>query len=220
MTTMAQRAFSRRLKSGGRPSLKESEVRLQRVLDVAKHSFLVAGYPETSLDDIARESGIAKKTIYSRFGNKAGLFSAILLPLRQSLTAELQDIVIEARRPAFVLEAAARQLLDVCTRAEMIDLHRLLLVESRRFAGLIDGQYDKRGMLAYMAPLANYIRLAVQEGKLQLENVVLGTEQFVHLVLGSTRERMLHGVAKRPSASARARIAKQAVKIFLAGCAL
>ena len=215
---MAKRPPARRVKAGGRPSLEQSEARLQRVLDVAKRNFLVAGYPETSLDDIARKSGIAKKTIYSHFGNKAGLFSAILLPLRQSLTAELQDIVIEARQPEFVLEAAARQLLDVCTRTEMIELHRLLLVESRRFPNIIHDQYDTRGMLAYMEPLADYLRVAVREKKLRLENVVLGTEQFVHLVLGTTRERMLHGVAKRPSISARARVAKQAVRIFLAGC--
>jgi hypothetical protein len=48
------------VKTGGRPTLKESEVRLQRKLDVAKRSFLFAGYPETSwiaeLLDIVIES--------------------------------------------------------------------------------------------------------------------------------------------------------------------
>jgi AcrR family transcriptional regulator len=208
----------RRVKVGGRPTHEESEVRLQRVLDVAKRNFLSAGYPETSLDDIARESGIAKKTIYGRFGSKAGLFSAILQRLRQSWIADLRDIVIESKRPESVLEAAALQLLDVCTRAEKIELQRLLLVESRRFPDLIDGQYDKRGRLTGMAPLADYLRLAVQDGTLRLEDVELATEQFVHLVLGGVRERMLHGVAKRPDASARRRVAKQAVKIFLTGC--
>jgi AcrR family transcriptional regulator len=168
------------VKAGGRPALKESEVRLQRVLDVAKRNFLFADL-ETSLDDIARESGIAKKAIYSRFGCKAGLFSAIIQPLRQSRIAELQDIVIESKRPESMLEAAALQLLDVSTRAEMIELQRLLLVESRRFPDLIDGQ---------------------------------------HMVLGGFRERMPHGVAKRPDASTRTRVAKQAVRIFLAGCRL
>jgi hypothetical protein len=106
----------------------------------------------------------------------------------------------------------------VSTRAEKIELQRLLLVESRRFPDLINGQYDKRGRLTGMAPLADYLRLAVQDGKLRLEDVELATEQFVYLVLGGIRERMLHGVAKRPNASARTRVAKQAVKIFLAGC--
>jgi AcrR family transcriptional regulator len=215
---VAKQTLGRKVKAGGRPTLKESEVRLQRVLDVAKRNFLLAGYPETSLDDIARESGIAKKTIYSRFGSKAGLFSAILDPLRKSWIAELQHIIIKSKRPESVLEAAALQLLDVSTRAEMIELQRLLLVESRRFPDLISGQYDKRGRLTGMAPLADYLRLEAHDGKLQLEDVGLATEQFAHLVLGGIRERMLHGVAERPDARERMHIAKQAVRIFLAGC--
>jgi hypothetical protein len=40
------RGGAHRVKIGGRPTLKESEVRLQRVLDVARRNFLTAGYPD------------------------------------------------------------------------------------------------------------------------------------------------------------------------------
>jgi TetR/AcrR family transcriptional repressor of mexJK operon len=99
-------------------------------------------------------------------------------------------------------------------------MHRMQLVESRRVPNIIDGHAGKRGLLAYMPPPANCLRLAVQERKLRLENVLLGAEQFVYPVLGSHRERALYRVAKRPSPSVRAPIAKQAVGIFLAGCRL
>jgi AcrR family transcriptional regulator len=217
---MARSAPVRKAKVGGRPTLKESAVRLQRVLDVAKRNFLLTGYPETCLDTIARESRIAKKTIYRRFGSKAGLFSAMLQPLRQSWIDRLQNIVIESDSPESVLEAAALQLLDVSTRAETIELQRLLLAESRRFPDLIEGQYDERGALTGMAPLADYLQRAVEDGKLRLEDAELAAEQFAHLVLGGIRERMLHGVAQRPDATARKRVAKQAVQIFLTGCRL
>jgi TetR/AcrR family transcriptional repressor of mexJK operon len=74
-----------RSKSGGRPTLQESEVRLQRLLDVAQRQFLTAGYRETSLEGIAREAGVAKKTLYDRFGSKAGLFGTIMRGGRDSL---------------------------------------------------------------------------------------------------------------------------------------
>ncbi len=216
----AKSAPTSKAKGGGRPTLKQSAVRLRRVLDVARRNFLLAGYPETCLDTIARESRIAKKTIYSRFGSKAGLFSAMLQPLRQSWIDRLQHIVIESDRPESVLEAAALQLLDVSTRTETIELQRLLLAESRRFPDLVEGQYDERGALTGMAPLAGYLQRAVEDGKLQLQDAELAAEQFAHLVLGGIRERMLHGVAQRPDAAARKRVAKQAVKIFLTGCRL
>ena len=215
---MLEQRPPRKAKGGGRPTGKESQSRLLMVQQVAKRNFLSVGYPETSLDEIARQSGIAKKTIYSRFGSKAGLFRAILDSLQRSWIAELEDIVIESKRPESVLEAAALHLLDVGTRADMIELHRLLLIESRRFADLVDGVYGKQGRLTGMEPLSDYLRLAVEKGLLEIEDIPLATEQFVHLVLGGVRERIFHGVAKRPNAPSRTRVAKQAVKIFLTGC--
>jgi TetR/AcrR family transcriptional repressor of mexJK operon len=205
-------------KAGGRPTSEESEARLQRLLDVAKRNFLLAGYPETCLDTIARESRMAKKTIYSRFGGKAGLFGAILEPLRQAWIAKLQDIVIESKSPESVLEAAALQLLDVSTRPEAVELQRLLLTESRRFPDLVEGQYDSRGTLKAMSPLADYLQGAIRDKKLRLDDAQLAAEQFAYLVVGGIRERIMHGVAKRPDLRARKRLAKQAVRIFLMGC--
>jgi len=208
-----------RTKSGGRPTLQESEERLQRLLGVAQHHFLTAGYRETSLEGIAREAGIAKKTLYDRFGSKAGLFSTIIETLRRSWIAQLSDIVLDSGQPEYVLEQVALHLLDVGTRPDMIELHRLLLIEAHRFPELIRGYYDKQGGLRGMEPLSDYLRAAVADGSLKLDGVVFASEQFLHLVLGGVRARLLLGASKRrPSASERSNIARQAVRIFLTGC--
>jgi AcrR family transcriptional regulator len=214
-----QTASIPKTKNGGRPTLQESEDRLRRLLDVAKRQFLSAGYRETSLEGIAREAGVAKKTLYSRFGSKAGLFATILDTLRRAWIAELQGLVLESNRPETVLETVALHLLQVGTRPDMIELYRLLLLDAHRFPEVIRGYYDKGGVLSGMEPLSDYLRAAVAEDVLRIEDVALATEQFVYLVLGGIRTRMLLGAARRPSASARARIARQAVRIFLAGCA-
>jgi AcrR family transcriptional regulator len=213
-----QTASISKTKSGGRPTQRESEVRLQRLLDVAKRQFLSGGYRETSLEGIAREAGVAKKTLYSRFGSKAGLFATILDTLRRSWITELQGLVLESNRPETVLETVALHLLKVGTRPDMIELYRLLLLDARRFPELRRGYYDRGSGLSGMEPLSDYLRSAVVEEVLEIEDVALATEQFVYLVLGGVRARMLLGASRRPSASARERIARQAVRIFLAGC--
>jgi hypothetical protein len=76
-----------------------------------------------SFGDITWESGIAKKTIYSKL-------------------------------PKSVLESTPPQLLEISIRAEMIELQRLLLVESRRFPGLIDS------VLHVARPSSSYRRRA------------------------------------------------------------
>jgi TetR/AcrR family transcriptional regulator, mexJK operon transcriptional repressor len=204
---------------GGRPSRHDAEVRVQVVLEVAKGKFLSAGYRETSLDAIARDAGVAKKTLYCHFGSKAGLFDAIVRMLTDAWVEELRKIVATESGPEAVLEAAALHLLEVGTRSDMIELYRLLLVESRRFPMLADVYRSRFGKIAGMEPLTDYLRRTVARGELALEDVDLAVEQFVQLVLGGVRARMLLGCTHRPNASIRRRIARQAVRIFVSGCA-
>jgi AcrR family transcriptional regulator len=206
-----------RPKSGGRPTQREAARRLDRVLDIGQRQFLANGYSETSLDAIARASGVAKKTLYHHFGGKAGLFAAILEALRRTWVAELQDIVLQPVGPRLVLEAVAQHLLEVGSRSQMIALHRLLVAESHRFPELVQKHYDRcapRGM----EPLQDFLGAATLNGTLRLDDVALATEQFTHLVLSGVRMRLLLGRARRPGPAERQRIARHAVDLFLNGC--
>jgi len=204
--------------SGGRPTLVDANRRLRRLLKIAQRQFLTKGYGDTTLEGIAHEAGVAKKTLYHHFGSKAGLFTKILETLYAEWIAQLNDIVLSSRRPEQVLSAIALHLLDVGTRSDMIGLHRLFLIEVHRFPDLIRNCYDRRGAMRGMEPMSDYLRDAVARRTLRLDDVELATEQFVQLVLGGIRARLLLRVARRPGAAERRRIAKQAVAIFLSGC--
>jgi AcrR family transcriptional regulator len=62
----------------GRP--KESDIgsRDFQLLDVAASLFLDIGYHQVSIDQIVRAAGVAGRTIYARFGGKAGLLEAVI----------------------------------------------------------------------------------------------------------------------------------------------
>jgi TetR/AcrR family transcriptional regulator, mexJK operon transcriptional repressor len=215
---LTQPAVAATVGRGGRPTQEEAERRLRLLLEVARQRFLASGFRETNLDSVAREAGVAKKTLYHHFGNKAGLFTAVLAALREKWIAELRHVVLRSEEPRAVLEAVAIHMLEVGTRPEMIALHRLLVAEAHRFPELVSGHY-RNGSPRGMEPLAAYLRRAVASGALSLDEPELAAEQFTHLVLGGIRMRLLHGVARRPSQSERAKIARHAVRIFLAGCA-
>jgi AcrR family transcriptional regulator len=205
-------------KSGGRPSRQEAARRLERLLAIAERHFLSAGYSETSLEAIAREAGVAKKTLYHHFGGKTGLFTTIVAALRRAWISELADMILTARKPELVLEAVALRLLDIGTRPEMVELHRLFFIDAHRFPEIARANYDKAGGLRGMEPLSEYLRAVAAEGMLKIDDIALATEQFTYLVLGGIRARLMLGAAARPSARERARIARQAAHIFVSGC--
>ena len=203
---------------GGRPSRREADRRVTRLLAIAQRQFLAVGYADTTLEGIAHEAGVSKKTLYHHFGSKAGLFTTILETLCSEWIADLNDIVLSARRPEQVLNDVALHLLEVGTRADMIGLYRLFLIEAHRFPDLVQEISDKHGTMRGMEPLSDYLHAAVAAGRLRIGDVTLATDQFVQLVLGGVRQKLLLGVARRPRAAERRRIARQAVAIFLSGC--
>jgi AcrR family transcriptional regulator len=70
-----------------------------RILDAAQSLFVRYGVKRTSIDDVAREAGIAKGTVYLSFKSKAELFSAIADRLCANTLADARRIVLEATPP-------------------------------------------------------------------------------------------------------------------------
>jgi AcrR family transcriptional regulator len=50
----------------------------RRILETASRLFLRYGFEKTTMDDIAREAGIAKATLYRYWPSKEALFEALL----------------------------------------------------------------------------------------------------------------------------------------------
>ncbi|HET8853816.1 MAG TPA: helix-turn-helix domain-containing protein, partial [Ktedonobacteraceae bacterium] len=74
-----RRGGSRAEESGGarlRPTRREA--RAQRILDAAAALILRWGYNKTTLDDISRQAGVAKGTLYLHWNTREELFAALM----------------------------------------------------------------------------------------------------------------------------------------------
>ena len=58
----------------------------ERIVEAAKREFLDKGYVDASLRTIAAEADTSTNSIYVRFGDKEGLFSAIVEPVLNEMT--------------------------------------------------------------------------------------------------------------------------------------
>lgn len=65
---------------------KQIEGVYEAILSCAKKEFLEKGYKDASLRVIAQEAGTSTGSIYTRFGDKEGLFEAIVAPAAEQLT--------------------------------------------------------------------------------------------------------------------------------------
>ena len=60
----------------------------ERILDAAQRLFVRYGVKRTSVDDIVREAGIAKGTLYLYYDSKNALFAAVAARLCTKLLAD------------------------------------------------------------------------------------------------------------------------------------
>jgi TetR/AcrR family acrAB operon transcriptional repressor len=65
----------------------------QRILDAAEQLFIHYRYDKTTVDDIAREAGVSKSTIYLRWKRKEDLFGALIWRAVRRFTAQWLDMV-------------------------------------------------------------------------------------------------------------------------------
>ncbi len=64
----------------------------QRIVAAARSHFFAYGFRAVTMDDLARELGMSKKTLYAHFPSKAALVEAVLLDKIRSVEADLKRI--------------------------------------------------------------------------------------------------------------------------------
>jgi AcrR family transcriptional regulator len=159
-----------------------------RIVAGARRHFLTHGFRGVTMDDLAAELGMSKKTLYAHFPNKVALVKATLLDKFTELDAELEEIT--SARPADFLTALHRMLATLQRHAEEIrpsfvrDINRgapelFQIVESRRAAairrhfGRLFAEGRREGMVRkdIPAPLAIAILLGAMQSVVNPERI-------------------------------------------------
>lgn len=93
------------------PSVDQAAVR--RVIAVARRQFLTHGFRSVSMDDLAAELGMSKKTLYVAFPSKDALIEAVLKDKFREAEHDLERV---ASDHVADVEVALHQLLDCVQR--------------------------------------------------------------------------------------------------------
>ncbi len=81
------------------PSLPLHLIMRQKIIHKSTELFLTLGFKSVTMDDIANEMGISKKTIYVHFSNKTKLVETVTFYLFETICEGIDDICEASKNP-------------------------------------------------------------------------------------------------------------------------
>jgi len=175
---------------GGRPLLEDVPRRNEHLLEVATGIFVRLGYNATTLDRIAAEAGVAKRTIYARYADKQALFFAVLRRLAERRVIE--NLWDEDELPLREgLRRRARQMIERTLTDSELAIARLFMVELAHFPemgkSLWKAVEDEQG-----ESMIEYFRSHQRKRNIRAINLNLLAELFLFNIYSFTNRVALH----------------------------
>ena len=164
----------------GRPSLDDAQSLTNRIVDVATHLFLSDGFEATSLEKIAKEAGVSKRTLYSRFDSKSELFKAVVARYTTRNAAAIVPLQHPSATNVERLTHICIETLGFCLNASVIALERVMMAEVERFPelALVVNDYAT-------AHLKEPLRQVLQDGMASGEIIVADVNEIADLLCDS-----------------------------------
>ena len=175
---------------GGRPLLEDVPRRNEHLLDVATEIFVRQGYNATTLDRIAAEAGVAKRTIYARYADKQALFFAVMRRLSERRVFEnlWEEDELSLRDG---LRRRAHQMMDRGLSDQELAVARLFMVELAHFPELGKSLWkaveDEQG-----GSMIEYFRSHQRKRNIRPMNLALLSELFLFNIYSFTNRVALH----------------------------
>lgn len=183
--------------------------------------FVERGFVGTSMDDVAAAARASKQTLYQRFGDKVGLFEAVIESNIAAAEAGT-DPHLAALRDTDDLEADlrrfARQHLRDVLQPDLLRIRRLVIAEAERFPTLAQTWFE-RGPERAHDTFADLFAHLTERGLLDIDRPRAAAQHFNWLILSIPLHRSLYLPNDRPTDDVIETIADDAVRIFLAAYA-
>lgn len=183
----------------------------RRIVEAARRLFLTRGLAGVNMDAIASEAGVARQTLYNRFGSKEAVFRAAIDAHWQTLAQAAAAHLDPARPPQDVLTDVADDVLAFVRDSDQVAMTRMVIAESRETPDLARLFYA-RGKAPLLARFIDYLAAATRQGLLECPDPDLAARQYLGMIQESLLWPQVMGVASVPDADT---VVHGAVFVFL-----
>ncbi|MBR0558077.1 TetR/AcrR family transcriptional regulator [Ciceribacter sp. L1K23] len=187
----------------------------EQIIDGARRVFMKLGFDAASMNDVTREAGVSKGTIYVYFSSKEELFAALVDREKTRFAESLRDVMAGTNDAADGLERFARAFVQQVTGSDMVPAMRTVLGVVDRMPGLCRRFFATTPNNA-KAVLEQFLARQVAIGALVIPDIELAARQFIDLSTGTFfKLRLFDDIKGPPAAEEVDRVVMSAVSMFL-----
>ncbi|MGK6311813.1 TetR/AcrR family transcriptional regulator [Neorhizobium sp. DT-125] len=200
----------------GRFAAGEDPAKREQIIDGAKAVFMKLGFDAASMNDITREAGVSKGTIYVYFQNKEDLFGAIVAREKERITARMRDILAGSEEVEDGLYRFGIGFATHITSPSVIDAMRTVIGVVDRMPSLCRHFFNSPSMNVRTV-LEDFIRRHIELGNLKVEDTDLAARQFIDMTSGTFFKLRLFGdLDGVPPKYELERAVRGAIRVFMA----
>lgn len=198
----------------GRPTSAQAAEIEEQLRHAALQTFLDHGYDATTMEAVAKATGITKRTLYARYPNKRALFISVIRWAQAQFAWDdpLPDIDTDDLEAG--LMSIARSAMTRATDPYVIRLNRMATAEAERFPEVVDFARSL-GSSPRVEVVKDLLRVHAERGTVVVDDIELAAEQFIAIVAVLPSRLAAIGAARPPEEQQR--YLRHAVELFLRG---
>jgi AcrR family transcriptional regulator len=215
MTELSDTSMEDAPSTGGRWAAGEDPAKRKQILDGARRIFMKLGFDAASMNDVTREAGVSKGTLYVYFANKEELFAAMIESERAAFVASMRTALAEKEEVEAGLHDFGVNFIAHMTDEKVITAMRTVLGVRERMPALCQRFFNGPENLRTI--LRDYLTLYVEAGKLEIDDIDLAAAQFLDLSSGSFfKFRLFGSMEHAPPKNEIERVVNGAIRVFMA----
>lgn len=190
--------------------------RRDRILDAARTCFIERGYQRTSLDHIIERTGGSRRNIYALFGDKEGLFEAVLRELMREILEKADVLPSSDMPPEDWLVAFGQRFLRGMLSPAVIAAFRQFIAVATERPDLGRQAYDS-GPTVLHDKVQAYLDRQVAAGTLAIGDTASAARILTEMLKGDFQLRALMTGETDFTDQAIRQHVRKAVRLFLEG---
>jgi len=199
----------------GRPAAGQDPVKRDQIMEGARRVFMDKGFDAASMNDVTREAGVSKGTIYVYFDNKEELFEALVEEERCKIFQNLYEVLDREDNLRDVLEDFGMALSYKITSDKVVMAQRTVIGVAERIPELGLRFYEK-GPKQGHAKVEAFLKRAIAKGLLEIPDVDLAAYQLSELCMAGLLRQRLYGYRRQSPADHEIRyVVRAGVDVFL-----